>query len=273
MTFDQVFTRHRQIAVGAVDAHVAEAGEGPAIVLLHGNPDTHTVWSSVVERLADRYRCIAPDLPGFGSSRAPVDVDFSLEGQAAFVRGLLDGLELERVHLVVHDVGGPYGLSFASQAPARLRSLTIFNTNFFPDYRWHFWARVWRTRILGEMAMGIANRPLFVREMLRGSPRMPREYARHAYQAFDRTTKRMVLRWYRAMDPEALAGWDQRLLAAIADLPRQVLWGDLDPFLPASTAERFGGTVQHLADCGHWVMLEEPEKSAASIADLVSRAG
>ena len=88
----------------------------------------------------------------FRSSEANVTFDCSLDNQAAFVHDLLDALELDRVHLVVHDVGGPYGLAFASLHPQRLQTLTIFNTNFFPDYRWHFWARVWRTPVWGAMS-------------------------------------------------------------------------------------------------------------------------
>ena len=269
---DDAFSRHQTVAVGAVETHVAEAGDGPPVVLLHGNPDTHTVWSSVVTRLAARHRCIAPDLPGFGQTRAPADFDLSLEHQAVYVGALLDALGLDRVHLVVHDVGGPYGLAFAAVHPQRLRSLTIFNTIFFPDYRWHFWARVWRTRVLGELAMGIANRPLFVREMRRGSPRMPRDYADHAYSMFGRDTKRAVLRWYRAMDPSVWAGWDTRFVDATATVPKQVLWGDLDPFIPSTTADRFGATTHHFADCGHWMMIEEPDRAATAIAALVATA-
>ncbi len=271
LPLEQAFSRHRTVQARGVEVHVAEAGEGPPIVLLHGNPDTHTAWGPVVARLAPAHRCIAPDLPGFGRSRAPDDFDWSLDNHAAWVRELLAALELTRVHLVVHDVGGAYGLAFASAHPEQLETLMIFNTNFFPDYRWHFWARVWRTRVLGELAMGIANRPLFVREMRRGSPRIPREYAEHAYREFTRPTRRMVLRWYRAMEPEVYEGWDTRLLEATASTPKRVLWGDLDPFLPATTADRYGGEVTHLADCGHWAMLEDPERAAAAIAELVGK--
>ena len=269
MEREQVFSSQRTVPVGPVEVHVSEAGQGRPVVLLHGNPDSHTVWSGVVERLAPRARCIAPDLPGFGESRAPADFDCSLDNQAAFVAGLLDALALDRVDLVIHDVGGTYGLAFASMHPGRLRSLTILNTNFFPDYRWHFWGRVWRTRILGELAMAIANRPLFVHELRRGSAGLPVDYARHAYRHFARSTKRMVLRWYRAMDPEALEGWDRRLLEAISDLPVQVLWGDRDVYIPVATADRFGGQVHHFSDQGHWLMVEAPDKVAARISSLL----
>jgi pimeloyl-ACP methyl ester carboxylesterase len=264
---------YREAQVGGVATNIAEAGSGPDVILLHGNPDTHSVWAPVVERLAAKHRCIAPDLPGYGKSKAPDDFDFSLDNQAAWVSSLFDALELPRAHLVVHDVGGPYGLAFASKHGERLRSLTIFNTNFFPDYRWHFWARVWRTRVLGEMAMAIANRPLFIREMKRGSPHMPKEYASAAYDEFGKSTKKQVLRWYRAMDPEVHEGWPERLIAATASTPKQVLWGDADPFLPKATADRYGAAeVQHFADYGHWMMVENPDIAATSIANLVAKA-
>jgi pimeloyl-ACP methyl ester carboxylesterase len=263
----EAFTRARDVTVGACEIHVAEAGPERAtpIVLLHGNPDSHAVWSGVAERLAATYRCIAPDLPGFGASRAPADLDLAFARQGEFVAALLDALALDRVHLVVHDVGAAFGVAFATAQPERLRTLTIFNTSLFPR---HFWARVWQTRVLGELAMAIANRPLFVRQMRRGSPRMPRDYADHAYAAFGRDTRRIVLRWYRTMRRE-LDGWDVRFRDATAAVPKQVVWGDLDPFAPAAIADRFGADVRHVADCGHWVMAEDPELASSAIAAQV----
>jgi haloalkane dehalogenase len=259
----EIFTRHRTVELGAISAHVAEAGQGTPVLLLHGNPDSHAVWSGVVEQLAG-YRCIAPDLPGFGDSRAP-DFDCAIEHQGAFVGDLLDALALDRVHLVVHDIGAVFGLTFATHHPERLRSITIFNNSFFPH---HFWARVWQTRGLGELAMAVANRPLFVGQMRRGSPRMPREYAEHAYAAFGRSTRKMALRWYRVMRRE-IPGWDARFVEATARTPKQVIWGDIDPFIPLAMADRYGAPVRHVTDCGHWVMVEEPALAGAAIGELL----
>jgi haloalkane dehalogenase len=269
----RAFQRHQQLPDGA---QVYESGNGPEVLLLHGNPDSHTVWYRVVERLAATHRCIAPDLPGFGGTPLPASATFTLEEQGGFVRGVVDALGVKRVHLVVHDVGGAYGLAFAAMHPERLHSLTIMNTGFFPGFRWHFWARVWRTPVLGELVMKATPRALFVRSLKQGSPRMPTEYAEHAFDAFDATTKAGVLRWYRAMDPKQWTGWDDKLFAAVKHVPRQVLWGDRDPFLPRSFADRFGGAnggdVKHFADAGHWVMLEEPAAVADAIDGLVERA-
>jgi pimeloyl-ACP methyl ester carboxylesterase len=264
---DVSFTRERALEIGRATIHVAEAGDPDAhpIVLLHGNPDSHAVWSDVVARLAPQFRCIAPDLPGFGASRAPRDIDFAFERQGEFVAALLDALALHHVDLVVHDIGAAFGVAFATASAARLRTLTIFNTSLFPH---HFWARVWQTRGLGELAMMAATRGLFVGQMRRGSPRMPREYADHAYDTFGRAARRAALRWYRTMSRE-LDGWDARFRDATSALPKQVVWGDLDPFVPIANADRFGAPVRHVADCGHWVMAEDPELAADAIAARV----
>jgi pimeloyl-ACP methyl ester carboxylesterase len=262
------FSAHRAVRVGPVTTHVAEAGEGVPVLMLHGNPDTHTVWAGLASRLTRRgaLRCIAPDLPGFGASAAPDDLDCSLAAQSRHVAGLLDALSLERVHLVVHDIGGMYGLAFASEHPERLHTLTIFNTSFHPDLRWHFWARMWRTPLVGEVVMALGTETLFVRETRKGSPGLTAEHTKAMWAAFTPQAKRMVLRFYRKMDPEGFHGWNERLRQTTARVPTRVLWGDLDPFSAPSMADRFGGEVEHHADAGHWPMIDKPDEVAAAVA-------
>ncbi|HLL21364.1 MAG TPA: alpha/beta fold hydrolase [Kofleriaceae bacterium] len=266
-----MFTDHHEVHVRGVATHVAEAGSGPPIVLLHGNPDTHAVWEPVVAALAPRHRCIAPDLPGFGGSHAPARFDVSLANQAAWVNGVLDALSLDRVHLVVHDIGGVYGLAFATEHAARIASLTITNTVFFADYHWHFWARVWRTPGLGELSMALMGASLFARKLRRGSPPKPTPNAHWDYTFANPETRRMVLRWYRAMNVDLYRSWEPRMLAATASVPRQVLWGDRDEYIPAQFATRFGApSVQRMPDAGHWLMLQHPARVADAIASLVA---
>jgi pimeloyl-ACP methyl ester carboxylesterase len=263
------FQRERTVRVGDIETLVGETGDGPPVVFLHGNPDSHTVWSGVAARLAGKFRCIAPDLPGFGRTSLPAEFSYSLFEQAGWVKGVFDALELPRAHLVIHDVGGVFGCAFAADHGDRLLSLTIGNTLFFPDYKWHFWARVWRTRGLGELSWTLLNRPLFRRELRRGSPHISREYADHAYVGFTKSVHRAVLRWYRAMDPSVFAGWDKKYEDAVARLPHGVIWGDRDPFIPARFAERFGKNVQHFPDLGHWWMVEDPEAGARAIEGIL----
>lgn len=266
------FDRSRTIRVGCVDAHVAEAGAAtaPPIVFVHGNPDSSDVWSEVATRLAPEAWCLAPDLPNWGASIARERFACSLDNQAAYIKGVVDGVGLDRFHLVVHDIGGAFGLAFATLYPERLRSLTMFNTSFARDYRWHRLGRLWRTPIVGELIMLVANRRWFVNGILDSAPRLPRAYAERAWAAFRCRTRRMVLRYYRAMDyAKVLVGWDDRMLAATKSIPKQVIWGAKDPYIPPAFADRLDAPVHRLAEASHWAMMEDPDASAALIAALV----
>jgi pimeloyl-ACP methyl ester carboxylesterase len=255
------------LRVGTVDTYVAEAGAGHGVLFVHGNPDTHRVWSEVVHRLKSRARCVAVDLPNWGRSVAHEQFDCSLENQAAFVKGVADGLDLDKVDLVVHDIGGIFGLSFATLHPERVRTLTIFNSTYFPDYVWHPLGRIWRMPVLGELAMLLTFRKWFVDSMIESAPLLPRAYAERAHDSFTWKTRHMVLRYYAAMDmAKVMAGWDTRMLGATKAIPKQVIWGDEDPFVPSRNAGRYEASVHHLAECSHWPMLENPDASAALIA-------
>ncbi|RMH22410.1 MAG: alpha/beta fold hydrolase, partial [Acidobacteria bacterium] len=222
---------NRTIDAGSMPVYLLDEGAGPPVLFLHGNPDSAELWRGVIDRLAGRCRCLAPDLPGFGRTPAPADFDCSLPRLAAFVEELVQALDVEApLDLVVHDFGGPYGLAWAVEHPDRVRRLVAINTLFFADYRWHFWGRVWRTPVLGELSMLLMNRWLFARELRRGSPGLPRDHVRRAYALTSPAMKRMVLRLYRATDPRRFAGWEERLLELAAHRPTLVLWGERDPY-------------------------------------------
>lgn len=260
-----------RVEVGGGEVALFETGDpcGAPVLLLHGNPDSHDVWDGLADRLARKgRRCLAPDLPGFGDSALPPEWDASLESGARWVRGVLDAARVDApVDLVVHDVGGPMGLAFATRHPSAVRRVVIGNTIFQADYHWHFWARVWRTPLLGELSFAALNYPLFRREMRRGSPRIPDAYVRSAYEKMrGPAMRRAVLRWYRATDVEAFRAWEDPWRAVAREHPTLVIWGDRDPFIPSTNAERFGAAkVTHLPDAGHWAMLEEPEAFGAAV--------
>lgn len=266
MAWPNPYTKQHDLRLGDITAHVEEAGSGAPAMFLHGNPDTHNVWNTTIAALP-QLRCLALDLPNFGKSTAPADHDLSLEAQGAYVLGIADALKLDKLHLVVHDIGANYGLAFASLHPERIATLTIFNSIWSPEYHWHFWGRVWRTKGLGEAAMKLSIRPLFINQIRRGSRAMPRDYMELAFDEFTPATKREVLRYYRAMSPPVWQGWDTKLLAG--KLKTQVIWGDQDPFIAQTFADRFGVTAKHTPH-GHWVMAEDPQLAANAIAELTA---
>jgi pimeloyl-ACP methyl ester carboxylesterase len=117
---------HRYVQAGVIRMHVAEAGAGEPVVLLHGWPQHWYCWRRVLPRVAERHRVICPDLRGFGWSDAPASW-YSKRELAADVLALLDALGLERVRLVGHDWGGFVAFLAALRAPERFSSLLAFS--------------------------------------------------------------------------------------------------------------------------------------------------
>lgn len=117
---------HLTVEVNGASFHVARAGEGPALLLLHGWPEFWLTWEPLMHRLANRYSLIAPDLRGFGDSDKPAG-PFGVDGHAADMLALLDALGIQRAGVVGHDVGGAAMLQLARRNPERLAGLFFFD--------------------------------------------------------------------------------------------------------------------------------------------------
>ena len=228
-----------------------DGGVGAAPVLyVHGNPTSSDDWLPFLDRLGG----VAPDLPGWGRSSKRGDGDFTMDGLGRFVGAFADALELERVRLVVHDWGGA-ALLWAMARPERIERLVVIDAvPFLPGYRWHRWARLWRTRAAGELSMGFAV-PAVLRRALPG--RVGAEAARH----WDQGTQRAVLRLYRSAPEGRLAGAGHDL-GALRGVPSLVVWGGRDPYLPeafgAAYAERLGARLLVRPEAGHWPWVDDP---------------
>jgi pimeloyl-ACP methyl ester carboxylesterase len=263
----------RRVRIGSANINVTQWGDGQPVLMIHGNPDSGIMWAGVANRLAERFQCIAPDLPGFGHSEVPAAYEPSLDGMARFVEELRHALGIaDRADVIAHDFGGPFAFAWAVKHPDALRRLVAINTVFFSDYHWHFWARVWRTPVLGELSMVLMNRLIFAQELNRGSGKwIKREHIKRTWALITPRTKKEVLRLYRATDPKVFIGWENELLALIARRPTLVIWGDKDPYIPSRYAEQFNAQkVLHLPKVGHWPPVEDPAECAEHILQFLS---
>jgi haloalkane dehalogenase len=129
----EIIEDHRSAGRGfeaaGVGSFVREAGEGPAVVLLHGVPASCFLYRKVLAELSTGgLRGIAFDFPGLGLADRPREFDYSWSGLARWTGAAIDALGIESCHLVVHDVGGPIGFEWAIRNPVRVLSLTALNT-------------------------------------------------------------------------------------------------------------------------------------------------
>lgn len=266
-------TRTRLVQAGPADAT-------EAVVFVHGNPGSADDWEGLVGAAAGAgKRAVAFDLPDFGETVAPDGFAHDVPGYAAFVGEALGELGVERVHLVIHDFGGPIGLVWAMAHPDAMASVTLIDTGIMPGYRWHSLARIWRTPIAGELLQAAASRPFFRFMINSKEPRgLPREFTEKMYDHYDRRTRRAVLKLYRATpDPGAMS---ENLIGLFRprDIPALVVWGEHDPYLSSSFAQRQSeafpsADVHVLPASGHWPYADAPETVERLLAEFLGRVG
>jgi pimeloyl-ACP methyl ester carboxylesterase len=255
--------------------YVNMKGKGEALLFLHGVPDTSEVWDGAIATFSDKYQCIAPDLPGFGRTKTPRNFEYSLENLANFIDQLLSSLSItDGVHMVIHDIGGIVGLAFAITHPDKVKSLTIMDTTFFSDYEWHAMAQTWRKPILGELAMYLMGHKQFRAAMKKSAPILTDTQIQSNYDSLTLRNRRMILRFYRALDPAVFKQWEGQLQTLAQRFPTQVIWGKKDMFLPAALSGRFGtDNVYILENTGHWPMLEKANEVHELIRSNITLAG
>jgi haloalkane dehalogenase len=166
-TTEEIIAVHRRagrtFSAGGVQSFVREQGKGPAVVCVHGMWGSSFLYRKVLAELAARnLRGIVWDLPGFGLAARPKDFDYSWSGLGRFSVAAAKQLELDRFHLVVHDIGGPVGFELATALPDRIASLTILNTmidvtSFNPPWS----MRPFRRRGVGEIWLAGLAKPAF----------------------------------------------------------------------------------------------------------------
>jgi pimeloyl-ACP methyl ester carboxylesterase len=270
--------RHQEIQVAGLRSRVIEAGSpdaDEAVVFVHGNPGSSRDWEDLVPRVGVFGRSVAIDMPGFGQADKPRDFTYTVAGYAQHLGRCLVELGIRRAHLVLHDFGGPWGLSFAAEHPDAVGSLTLINTGVLLDYRWHYLARIWQTPVVGEVFMATTTRVGFHLLLKHGNPRgLPRAFVDGMYANFDPATRHAVLALYRATRNPASDA--QRLAQALRPgaWPVLVVWGTRDPYIPAAYAGRQrevfpAAQVVKLEQSGHWPFADDPNGVAAVVVPFL----
>jgi len=256
-------------------AHLDE-GDGAPVLFVHGEPTWSFLWRRVIGPVRDAgFRCLAPDLPGFGRSDKPIDQDwYSYDRHTDAMAGLLEHLDLRGVTVVVHDWGGPIGLRLAVEHADRIDRMVILDTGLFTGHQamsdaWiAFRDFVARTEDLpvGFLVRGGCHTDPGDEVIAAYEVPFPNVDAKAGARAFP------LILPTEPSAPGAEAG--ARVLAALREDTRDklVLWADADSVLPLATGERFaqaiGTEVAHvIADAGHFLQEDAGPQIGALIAD------
>lgn len=246
-----------------------------AVVFVHGNPGSAADFAALVAEAGQLRRAIAFDLPDFGESIAAPGFAHTQKEYAAFIGEALEALGVRRAHLVLHDLGGPIGLEWASRNTGRLAGVTLINTGVLAGYKWHRTARGWQTPLVGETMQAATFRQMFRRAIAKKEPRgLPREFLDEMYDNYDRRTRRAVLDIYRDLKKVGKTSQDLVPLLAAAGLPTLVIWGAGDPYIPVTFADKQrtafpSADVHVLPGSGHWPMIDDPQAVGELLMEFI----
>jgi pimeloyl-ACP methyl ester carboxylesterase len=234
--------------VAGIETFWRQAGDAP-ILYVHGNPNNSDLWLPFLGRTGG----VAMDLPGFGRSAKPANFDYSIDGYASWLDAFRRELGWDRCRMLAHDWGA-VGLMLGNRLE---RVVLIDAVPFLPGYKWHRFARIWRTPILGELFQGSTTKWGLKRFL----PGMPKDFVDSIWDHYDHGTQRAILKLYRSAPPEVLARAGESLGGIGA--PALVVWGGDDRYLPTRFAHAYGevlgGEVEVLDGAGHWPWIDRPE--------------
>jgi haloalkane dehalogenase len=252
-----------------------DEGEGAPVVFFHGEPTWSFLWRNVIPPIRDTgFRCIAPDLAGFGRSDKPLDVEwYSYDRHTQLVRSVVEELDLRGATAVVHDWGGPIGLRLAAEAAERFDRLVIMDSGLFTGRQ--RMADAWIA--FRDFVERTEDLPVSML-VRRACKTDPGDEVAAAYDApFPTPESKAGARAFPLILPTspdmpgAEAG--QRTLEALQrdERPTLILWADSDPVLPPETGRRFAAAIgrdepEQIEGASHFLQEDAGERIGRRIA-------
>ena len=285
---DAARPHYRTVRVDGVDVFYREAGPpgAPVVVLLHGFPTSSHMFRDLIPALADRYRVIAPDYPGFGQSAAPdrTQFSYSFARYAEIVDALLTTLQTKRYALYVQDYGAPVGYRLALRHPERVSALIVQNGNAYEDGLQAFWDPIKAYWADGSKphrdALRAGLTPAATRTQYLDGVRDPSRIAPdtwlHDQALLDRPgIDEIMLDLFRDYATNVALYPAFQAFFRSHRPPTLIVWGQRDVIFPADGARAYlrdlPNAELHLLDTGHFALEDRGEQIAALMRDFLAR--
>jgi pimeloyl-ACP methyl ester carboxylesterase len=249
--------------------HFIDEGIGDPIVFVHGTPSWSFDFRNVVKALQKDHRCVAFDHIGFGLSDKPAGCDYSTQSHAKRLGELVRHLRLEKITLVVHDFGGPIGLSFAIENPDMVKRIVIMNSwlwNSCGEPEFESLRRILKSPVLPFLYRYFNFSPRFLLPSSFGDKKLRKGLLSQFTKPFQKISERSgPLAFAKSLLSDQ--GWFESLWLArepISAKPTLLIWGMKDKFVGEKYLEKFKNgfsdtRVHKLNTCGHFPQEEEPD--------------
>jgi haloalkane dehalogenase len=256
--------------------HYVDEGQGPILVMVHGTPVWSFLYRNFIKDLSKDFRCIVPDHLGFGLSDKPANASYRPQDLARNLAEFIERLGLRDITLIVHDFGGPIGLSYALDHPEQVTRLVLFNTWMWPlnDEKYAVQAGKLFGGTFGKLLYTRFNiSPRVLYPSVFGDKTKLRRDIQHQYIQATSTPDERIAMWTFARELIGSSEWYQYLWERrerIANKPALVLWGMKDTAFRPAQLERWkalltNARIIEFPTAGHFVQEEEPEQAIAAI--------
>lgn len=282
-------TRYRTIKVDGLEIFYREAGPvgAPTLLLLHGFPTSSQMFRELIPRLADRYRVIAPDYPGYGQSAQPPREQFAytFDNLAKVVDGFTEQLKLDTFTIYVQDYGAPIGYRIASAHPERITGIIVQNGNAYDEGLDNdFWKPIkkyWaeptaenREALRGFLAIDGTKWQYL--HGARNADHISPDAWTLDQAGLDRPGNKEIqldLFLSYGTNPPLYPAWQQYFRDH--QPPTLIVWGKNDQIFPAAGAEPYKRDLKNLdfniLDTGHFALEEEGADIAAKIREFMEK--
>jgi pimeloyl-ACP methyl ester carboxylesterase len=260
--------------------HYLTAGQGPALILLHGYTETSRMWKPILPRLAEKFTVIAPDLPGIGDSDIP-DSGLDMKSAAVSVHALARSLGVEKARVVGHDIGLMVAYAYAAQFPSEVEKLVVMDA-FLPGVEgWepvYDTPSIWHFRFNGPTPEALVEGreriyfDFFWNDFAADKTRSVPEEDRAAYAAAYARPGRMHAGWAYFVSFQQAAKDFAELSRAKLTMPVLAIGGDRSMGEVLARQMKLVATdvkVVILKDTGHWVMEERPQETADALVSFL----
>lgn len=282
--------RHRHADIAGHRLFLREAGpdDAPALLLPHGYPCSSFQFRRLMPALADRWRTVAFDWPGFGYSDTPASFAYDFDGYERVLSSVADALGLKRYALWLHDYGSQIGLRHAIAHPDRIAALIIQNGDIYEDVLGPKYAAIqawWQDkspdkhRPLEEAISEKGFRDEFIGEVSNDvASRVPPDLWKLHWPLMN-TPARRALAIGLMEKLEANLLWFPRYQAYLREHrpPTLIVWGPQDGYMPEPSARAYlrdlpDAELHLLDDAGHWLLETHFEQALPLVRRFLSRA-
>lgn len=278
---------HRTVTINDITIFYREAGpkDAPVLLLPHGYPCSSFQFRNLMPQLADKWRLIAPDFPGFGYSDTPEDFPYNFDGYATFLGNFADALKLDKFALYLHDYGSQIGFRLAMARPDSIAGLIIQNGDIYedalgpkyedlksywenptPEKRWQLEDAVteegFKKEFIGEISEELIER-------------LPPDLWKLAGMQL-LTSKRQEIMVGLMEGLKENLDWMPKCQAYLREYqpPTLIVWGPQDGYMPEKSAKAYlrdlPNAQMHLLPGGHWLLETHLEEVTKLIREFLS---